>query len=46
MKNLRENGYIEMDEKGFIELTDKGRRIAETMYERHKFLSDWLMDLG
>lgn len=46
MKNLRENGYIEMDEKGFIELTDKGRRIAETIYERHKFLSDWLMDLG
>ena len=46
MKNLRENGYIEMNETGFITLTDKGRSIAETIYERHTMLSDWLMRLG
>jgi len=46
MKNLRENGYIEMDSYGYISLTDKGLKIAETMYERHKFLSDWLIALG
>ena len=46
MKNLRENGYILMDKDGFISLTDKGREIAETMYERHKLLSNWLMFLG
>lgn len=33
MKNLRENGYIEMDTEGYITLTDKGRAIAETIYE-------------
>lgn len=46
MKNLRENGYISMDNNGFIKLTDQGRKIAETIYERHTFISKWLMHLG
>ena len=35
MKNLRQNGFIEVDDSGFITLTASGRQIAETMYERH-----------
>jgi len=46
MKNLRENGYIQMDRDGYITLTGQGQVIAETMYERHKFLSQWLIRLG
>lgn len=46
MKNLRENGYVQVDGDGMITLTDKGRAIAETIYERHTFLSDWLTALG
>lgn len=46
MKNLSENGYIEMDKNGFITLTEKGREVAETMLERHKFISEWLASLG
>lgn len=46
MKKLRENGYIAMDNQGYIKLTDKGREIAETMFERHVFFSDWLIKLG
>lgn len=46
MKNLRENGYILTDSSGLITLTDKGRTIAETMYERHTMISDWLVALG
>lgn len=46
MKNLRENGYVEMDREGFLTLTDKGRAIAETIYERHTLLSGWLVRLG
>ena len=42
MKNLRENGYVEMDSDGFITLCPKGQEIAE----RHVFLSDWLTELG
>ena len=46
MKNLRQNGYITMDSKGFIELTEKGFDIANTMYERHKLFTKWLIKLG
>ena len=46
MKNLRENSYIEMDSNGYITLTPSGLKIAETIYERHRLLSNWLMFLG
>ena len=46
MKNLRENGYVNVDSDGYITLTDKGKKIAETMYERHTVISDWLASLG
>mgnify|MGYP000513831843 CR=1 FL=1 len=46
MKNLRINNLILVNDEGHITLTDEGRRIAETIYERHTALSKWLMDLG
>ena len=46
MKNLREEQYIEMDHKGYISLTEKGRVIAEKMFERHTLLTDWLISIG
>ena len=46
MKNLREKNYIVMDDEGYISLTAKGRKIADTMYERHVAISDWLVSLG
>lgn len=46
MKNLRENGYIEVDSSGYIALLDSGRKIAEKIYERHTTLSKWLVSLG
>lgn len=46
MKNLRENGYITVDQNGYITLTQKGLDIAEKMYERHLFLTDWLIFMG
>jgi len=46
MKNLRENGYIEVDASGFITLTQIGLEIAERMYERHTLLTSFLVHLG
>ena len=46
MKNLREKGYIEINADGYIMLTDDGRKIAESIYERHILFSDWLIYLG
>ena len=46
MKNLRENGYIDVDDNGYISLLAKGMEIAETMYERHIAISSWLIAIG
>jgi len=46
MKNLREEGYIDVDQDGYISLTTKGKKIADTIFERHVFFSDWLKRLG
>ena len=46
MKNLRENGYVEVDGAGHITLTEKGSEIAQRIYERHTFLTNWLSALG
>ncbi len=46
MKNLRENGYINVDDNGFISLTDSGFEIADRMYERHRIISQYFMLLG
>mgnify|MGYP000580168699 FL=1 len=46
MKNLRENGYVTVNDHGHISLTSKGLQIAETIYERHTLLSSWLEYLG
>ena len=46
MKHLRESGYIQMDKAGYITLLEKGQCIAETMYERHTALTQFLIALG
>lgn len=46
MKNLRNNGYIEVNGLGYITLTESGREIAERMYERHTLLTSFLVSLG
>lgn len=46
MKNLRENGFIIMNEHGHISLTESGYQIANTIYERHTLLCNWLEHIG
>ena len=46
MKNLLNKSYILKDKDGNISLTAKGQKIADTVYERHVVISDWLMLLG
>ena len=43
---LREGGYILMEKDGAITLTDSGKKLAETIYERHTVLSVLLIRLG
>ena len=46
MRRLRENGYVEYDEHKDIKLTDRGREVAERIYERHLMLTEVLKSLG
>ena len=43
---LKKGEYITVDEEGFLNLTAEGLRIAESMYERHTILTDYLVSLG
>lgn len=46
LKNLRINGYINVDSNGHITLTDKGMSIASRIDERHEIIANILMKLG
>lgn len=46
MKNLRENGFIEVMGDGNIQLLPPGRKIAEELFERHTMLTECLITLG
>lgn len=46
MKNLRAKNYIMVSDNGYITLTKEGRTLAESVYERHSLLRDWLISLG
>ena len=43
---LKEGGYVTGNENGFLSLTESGIAVAEKIYERHRILSQVLMQLG
>ena len=43
---LKSEDYLIMETDGSLILTDKGRTIAEKIYERHTLLTDFLIRLG
>ena len=46
VKRLRENGYLTMDDEGLLNLTDAGMGIASGTYEKHKILTEFLVNIG
>ena len=46
MKQLRENGYITMDQDNYISLTEDGLSIAQKMFKRHKAITSFLIQIG
>ena len=46
MNILKANNYITVDENGYINLTETGQEIADKIYERHTFLTNWLTSIG
>jgi Mn-dependent DtxR family transcriptional regulator len=43
---LKKGGFVEAGEDGSLILTDHGREVAQSMYERHTLLSNLLIRLG
>ena len=43
---LKNDGFVVSDEHGYLSLTDKGREIAENIYERHTELTSFLTLIG
>ena len=43
---LRDGGFLTMDEDFFLHLTDVGREVAEKIYEKHRFFTDRLIEVG
>ena len=43
---LRDGGFLTMDEDGYLHLTDAGREVAEKIYERHRFFTNNLIEMG
>lgn len=46
MKNLKAKNYITVADNGYITLTQEGKKLAESVYERHSLLCGWLVRLG
>lgn len=46
LKNLKQKGYVTVDQDNHVHLTGEGHRIAAHIYERHKVLSQILISLG
>lgn len=46
LRQMRENGLVTVDDFNHIHLTDEGMRIASSLYERHKVISELFMRLG
>lgn len=46
MSILRASGHIVMEKDGQLKLTGEGLRVASSIYERHRLLTDWLVHLG
>ena len=46
MKNLKDEEYITMDDSGHIFFTDKGKALAENVYNKHRLLYKTLVAIG
>lgn len=46
VKVLKQGGFLTMDGDGYLHLTDEGREVAESIYEKHQFFTDSLIEMG
>ena len=43
---LKERGYITVGEHNYLSFTEKGRALVESIYEKHRVLTDYFKRIG
>ncbi len=43
---LKKSGHILVDKNGYLTLTEEGIKVAKKIYERHKILTEVLIEIG
>lgn len=43
---LKNGGYVTVNSEGHLFLTDAGKQVAEKIYDRHKTLTKFLVEIG
>ena len=46
VKQLKGKGFLDVYEDGSLHLTEEGRKLAEGVYERHRFFTEYFMEMG
>lgn len=46
VKQLKAKGCLDMHPDGSLHLTEEGCRLAEMVYERHRFFTEYLIEMG
>ena len=46
LSRMKEEDYVSVDDNGSVTLSEKGREIAEKIYERHNVIASVLIRLG
>lgn len=46
LSKLKKEAFITVDDEDHIRFTDKGRAVAEKIYERHQLLTKFLVSIG
>lgn len=46
IKNMRAKNYITVGVHDYISLTESGKELAVSTYERHEWFTKWLISLG
>lgn len=43
---LKKGDYLTVDQDGYLHLTDSGKKVAENIYEKHRFFTSYLIEIG
>lgn len=43
---LKDGGFLAVDGDGYLHLTDIGKEVAENIYEKHQFFTEYLVKMG